>query len=146
MVVTNTEACMNETLHPELFWLVVTTLMTALIWVPYIINRIVENGLWPALRNPNPDTRPRAEWAYRTESAHRNAVENLVVFAPLAMAIHSTGAGTPLTATAAAIFFFARAAHLVIYFAGIPLLRTVAFFVGFLAQMILGLTLLGLLQ
>lgn len=135
---------MNEPLQPELFWLVITTILTALIWVPYIINRIAENGLWPALRNPNPDTRPRAEWAHRAESAHRNAVENLVIFAPLVLAVHATGVATPLTAGAAMIYFFARAAHLVIYILGIPLLRTIAFFIGFVAQMALGLTLLGL--
>jgi len=37
---------MNAALPPELFWLVATALMTALIWAPYIVNRIGENGLW----------------------------------------------------------------------------------------------------
>lgn len=136
---------MNNMLGPELFWLVATTLMTGLIWAPYIVNRIVEDGLLAAMGNPSPDARPKAEWAYRAECAHRNAVENLVVFAPLALAVHVTGASTALTATAAMVFFFARAAHLVIYVMGIPLLRTLSFAIGFLAQMALALTLLGLM-
>lgn len=136
---------MSDTLSSELFWLVATTLMTAIIWMPYIINRIVENGMWLALRNPNPDVRPRSEWAYRAQNAHHNAVENLAVFAPLALTVHVTGTSNEMTAMAAMIFFFSRAAHLVIYTAGIPLLRTVAFFVGFLAQMVLGFSLIGIL-
>lgn len=135
---------MTEPLQEEMFWLAATTLMTAVIWVPYIINRILENGLWTALKNPNPDTKPNAQWANRAESAHKNAVENLVVFAPLVLAIQFTGVATPVTATAAMVYFFARAAHLAIYVLGVPLLRTIAFFIGFLAQMVLGLTLLRL--
>ena len=133
---------MTATPSPELFWLVATILMTALVWVPYIVNRIAENSLWAALSNPNPDTRPRAAWAHRMESAHGNAVENLVISAPLVLAVHVTGAATALTATAAIVFFYARAAHLIIYVLGIPLLRTTAFFVGFLVQMVLGVSLL----
>ena len=128
-----------------MFWLVGTILMTALIWVPYVVNRIAENGLWAALSNPNPDTRPRAAWAHRMESAHGNAVENLVIFAPLVLAVQVTGAATALTAGAAMVFFYARAAHLVIYVLGVPLLRTLAFFAGFLAQMVLALALFGVL-
>lgn len=130
-------------LSPELFWLTVTALMTAVIWVPYILNRIMEVGLWGALRNPEPDAHARAAWAGRMQAAHTNAVENLVVFAPLAIAVHVTGMGTASTALAAAVYFFARLAHILIYAFGVPGLRTVAFFVGFLAQIVLGLTLLG---
>ncbi|MBL4888396.1 MAG: MAPEG family protein [Candidatus Lindowbacteria bacterium] len=136
---------MTTVLSSELYWLVLVTLMTALIWVPYIINRIVEEGLWTALKNPNPDTRPNAQWAFRAEAAHKNAVENLVVFAALVLALQMTEAATPMTAMAAMIFFYARAAHLVVYVLGIPLVRTIVFFIGFLAQMVMGLTVLGMM-
>ena len=29
----------------ELYWLTLTALMTALFWVPYVLNRMVMNGL-----------------------------------------------------------------------------------------------------
>ena len=48
--------------------------------------------------------------------AHANAVENLVIFAP--------------AATACALYFFSRLVHYVTYTAGIPGLRTLAFFGG----------------
>lgn len=130
-------------LSPELFWLTLTALMTAVIWIPYILNRIAEMGLWPALRNPEPDTHAKAAWANRMQAGHSNAVENLVVFAPLAVAVHVAGAGTATTAFAAATYFFARLAHIIVYTLGIPGLRTLAFFIGFLAQVAFAFTLIG---
>ena len=134
---------MNTQLPPELFYTTLTAAFTALIWVPIILNRLAETGVWPALRNPQPDVRPHADWAYRLANAHRNALENLVVFAPLAITVHLMGVGSAATALWSLAFFVARVAHALIYALGVPLLRTVAFFVGFLAQMVLALRILG---
>jgi uncharacterized MAPEG superfamily protein len=128
---------------PELFYTTLSALFTGLIWAPIIVNRLIEMGPWKALKNPEPDVRPHAEWAYRLANAHRNAIENLIVFAPLAIIVQALGLGTTLTAGAAAAFFYARVAHAVIYTAGIPLLRTIAFVIGFACQMIFGLRILG---
>lgn len=131
-------------LSPELLYTTLTVGFTGLIWVPIIINRLAEMGPWKALSNPEPDVRPHADWAYRMSHAHRNAIENLVVFAPLAIVVHMLGLGSPMTAAAAAIFFYARVAHAAIYTFGIPLFRTIAFFVGFICQMLLAAHILGL--
>lgn len=128
---------MIEKMTPELFWLVLTVFMTSLMWVPYIINRIVENGPRNALLDPQGRTETRVPWADRMMRAHRNAVENLVIFAPLVLVLHVAGISTYATATACAVYFLARAAHFVIYTLGIPVLRTLAFAVGFAAQMVL---------
>ncbi len=129
----------------ELVSVALTALFTGLLWVPIILNRLAEMGPWKALRNPEPDVRPKAQWAYRLASAHRNAIENLIVFAPLAISVHILGVANDLTTSAATIFVIARVAHAVIYTFGVPLLRTIAFFIGFIAQMIMGLRILGLL-
>ena len=136
---------MNPVLTPELYWLVLTTLMTGLFWIPYILQRILENGYWTALWEPQGLTHMDAPWAKRMMRAHQNAVENLVIFAPLVLALHATGASTSVTTTACFVYFVARAAHFVIYTFAIPLFRTVAFMVGFAAQMVLVLTLLGVI-
>ena len=133
---------MIEKITPELFWLVLTVLMTSLMWVPYILNRMKEHGVGPALWNPQPDTRPQAQWAERLMRAHANAVENLVVFAPLVLALHVTGVSTSATVAASMVYFFARLAHVLLYTFAVPLLRTVAFIVGFGCQLTLALTLL----
>ncbi|MGH1406949.1 MAG: MAPEG family protein [Rhodomicrobiaceae bacterium] len=130
---------------PELYWLTLTALMTSLLWLPYIINRLAEMGIGQAVFNPNSDPSPNALWAKRMMCAHENAVENLVVFAPLVIVLHVTGAATSLTATAAMVYFFARLAHFLVYTFGIPGLRTIAFAVGFFCQLIIGLTALNVL-
>jgi uncharacterized MAPEG superfamily protein len=132
-----------STPSPELYYTALAALFTGLMWMPIIVNRLAEMGPWKALKNPEPDVRPHADWAYRLANAHRNALENLAVFAPLAIGVHVLGLGNMLTAEAAAIFFFARTAHAIIYTLGIPLIRTIAFFIGFMCQMILGARILG---
>ncbi len=133
---------MNNTMTTELYWLVMTTVLTSVIFVPYILNRMKEHGIWPAVWNPQPDTRPKAQWAERMMRAHANAVENLVVFAPLVLALQVVGVSTPITASASMVYFFARLAHVALYTLAVPLLRTMAFLIGFACQMALALTLL----
>lgn len=133
---------MHTAMTTELYWLVTTTLMTALLWVPYILNRMREMGIWSALWNPHPDPRPKAQWAERLMRAHANAVENLVVFAPLVLALQVAGTSTAMTASACMVYFIARVAHVILYTFAVPLLRTVAFLIGFFCQMALALTLL----
>jgi len=131
-------------LSSELYSTTLVAVFTGVIWVPIIVNRLAEMGPWTALSNPQPDVRPHADWAYRLANAHRNAIENLVVFAPLAIIVHVLGLGTPLTAAASASFLGARIAHAIIYTFGIPLLRTIAFVIGFACQMILAARVLNL--
>lgn len=133
----------TQGLAPELFWLAASATLTGLFWVPYVINRMVEHGLWAALSNPSPDRGPRAPWAVRMMAAHTNAVENLVIFAPLTLAVVIASKTGPVTATAALVYFIARAAHVVIYTAGIPLLRTIAFTAGWCASMAMAAALFG---
>ena len=132
-------------LQPELYWLTLTCLMTGLLWVPYILQLIVQLGPVQAIWDPTGAHPHDADWALRAKRAHYNAVENLVVFAPLVLVVVLTGSGTALTATAAAAYFFLRLAHYLIHTAAVPVLRTVVFLGGWLCQMILGLTVLGLL-
>ena len=130
-------------LTPELSFTALTAALTGSLWIPIIVNRLREMGVWKALKNPEPDVRPHAQWAYRLANAHRNAIENLVVFAPLALGVHVLGLGSATTAAAASLFFWSRLAHVLIYTFGVPLLRTVAFLVGFGAQATMLLRIVG---
>ena len=79
--------------------------------------------------------KPLAAWALRMKAAHYNAVENLVVFAVLVLITSAVGATNNCTAAAAAVYFWARIAHFFAYTFRIPWVRTLAFVVGWLAQM-----------
>lgn len=127
----------------ELYWLTLTLITTALFWIPTIVNRIAETGVWATLMPPQ--LQPKAQWAERLKRAHANAVENLVIFAPLVLAIQIVGVNTAITTSACMIYFFARLVHVAAYIAAIPLVRTLAFTAGFFSQMALGLTLLGVI-
>ena len=126
-------------LTPELFWLTLTVILTGLLWVPYILNRVSVRGLSGAMANPSRDAKPHAGWANRLMFAHDNAVENLVVFAPLVIILNEIDYSTKWTIYACAVYFWARLAHLVVYTLGLPVFRTLAFTVGFLAQAVLAL-------
>lgn len=126
----------------EIFWLTLTIVMTALLWIPYILNRMVEHGVWPALYNPQPDTQPKAQWAERMMKAHGNAAENLVIFAPLVLVVEMLKLGTHFTSLVCATYFFARLAHFLLYSFRIPFFRTVAFLVGVFCQIAMGLVIL----
>jgi uncharacterized MAPEG superfamily protein len=135
---------MTATLAPDLYWLTLSAALTGLMWMPYVLNRMAEHGIWGALKNPEPDVAPRAPWAIRAQAAHVNAVENLVVFAALALAVVAAGRTSELTAQMAALYFAARVGHYAVYVAGIPVARTLCFTAGFIAQLVLALVLLGI--
>jgi len=128
----------------ELYWLTLTVLMTALFWVPYILDRLVVRGVWPALSDTQPeDGGPHSLWARRAIKAHENAVENLAIFVPAVLTAHALGISTPLTQGAAIVYFLARLVHFIVYAAGVPVARTLAFAVGWGAQIAIIASILG---
>ena len=129
----------------ELFWLTMTVILTGLLWVPYMIDRVKVRGLMKALDNPSPKDTPQSPWAQRLYFAHTNAVDNLVIFAPLVLILDSLGRQTQTTAIACAVYFWARLAHAIVYALGVPVLRTLAFLVAFFAQAALVLAVFRLL-
>ncbi|WP_072826664.1 MAPEG family protein [Bradyrhizobium erythrophlei] len=123
----------------ELFWLTLTVILTGFLWVPYTLNRIMVRGLVGSMANPSRNDKPHAEWATRLMFAHDNAVENLIVFAPLILILSELDYSTKWTVYAAAVYFWARVAHLIVYTLGLPVFRTLAFTIGFFAQVVLAL-------
>jgi uncharacterized MAPEG superfamily protein len=129
----------------ELYWLTLTVLMTALMWLPYIINRMLEQGISFAMWDPQGETKTAVIWAERMTRAHKNAVENLIIFAPLVLTLQLTDLSNELTALACIMYFFSRLTHYIVFSLGIPLLRIFAFMTSVVAQFILAFTLLGII-
>lgn len=118
----------------ELYWLTLTALMTALFWMPYVLNRIVVSGLAGALAGTSPSDASQSSWANRAIRAHTNAIENLAIFAPVVLTAHALNISNGATKAAVVVYFFARLVHYVVYTAAIPAARTLAFTAGWLAQ------------
>jgi uncharacterized MAPEG superfamily protein len=113
-----------------LFWVAV---LTGLLWVPYILDRLAVRGIADAVGYPD-NPKPQSPWAQRLMKAHVNAVENLVVFAALVLVAHAAGVSNPVTVAACMVYFWARVVHPIAYTFAVPWVRTLAFTVGFFAQ------------
>lgn len=128
----------------SLYWLTLTALMTALFWVPYVLDRIAVRGLVRTMGNPQDDDAPGHAWARRAASAHVNAVENLAVFGLLVLVANVVGKGNnEVIVMSAIVYFFARLVHYVVYTLGIPLLRTLSFATAWGATIVVALALIG---
>ena len=117
----------------ELLYLTMITALTAIMWVPYVLDRIAVWGISDAVGYPE-NPKPQSPWAQRMMKAHANAVENLVMFASLVLAAQMMGISNTVTAGACVVFFWARVVHLAAYAFAVPWVRTLAFSVGFFSQ------------
>jgi uncharacterized MAPEG superfamily protein len=129
-------------MNTELASLIQVSTFTGLLWMPYVLNRMIVRGI-PATVGYPIDPEPLARWAQRLRSAHANAVENLVVFAALVLAARAAGISTAVTAAAGPLYLWSRVAHAVTYTFRVPWLRTLAFLGSFAAQMMIAWELLS---
>ena len=120
----------------ELMSLTWVITLSAVMWVPYILNSIMVRGLKDAVGYPD-DPKPLAPWAERMKKAHYNAVENLVMFAALVLMLNALGISNATTVMACNIYFWSRLAHYLVYSAGIPWLRTLSFAVSWVCVLAL---------
>jgi uncharacterized MAPEG superfamily protein len=123
-------------MKPELMYLVWITIFTALIWIPYVLDRMAVWGLTDTVGYPE-NPKPQTPWARRMKTAHANAIENLVVFATLVLVANALGITNSATVLAASLYFWARVVHVLAYTMALPWVRTLAFAGGFVAQAIL---------
>ncbi|MGY8813119.1 MAG: MAPEG family protein [Gammaproteobacteria bacterium] len=121
-------------MNTELTYLAYVTILTSLLWIPYIINTVSVRGLKDAVGYTN-EQKPIAPWASRMKCAHYNAIENLVVFASLVLIANTMGISSNGIQAACVVYFWARVAHAISYTMAIPLARTLSFAAGFLSQM-----------
>jgi len=110
-------------MKPELsllVWSVVLTFAQMLIAVQGALNQV---GL--KMLAENREKLPEITgWAGRAGRAHRNMLENLVLFAALVLVAVAADKTNAMTLLGAQLFFWARLAYVGVYIAGIPWLRT----------------------
>lgn len=117
----------------DLSYLACTAMLTAALWIPYIIAQVMTNGLLAPENYVDPAPRPIPLWGKRADRAHLNAVESFAPFAALVIIAHVSGKANAMTAFWAMSYFWLRLAHAVVYLAAIPYVRTVVFTLGFVA-------------
>jgi uncharacterized MAPEG superfamily protein len=117
----------------DLQYLAFTAILTAALWIPYIICQVMTNGPLESSNYVDPAKRPVPLWGKRADRTYLNAVEAFAPFAALVLVAHVSGKADAMTAFWATCFFWLRLAHAVVYLLAVPYVRTVIFTLGFVA-------------
>ncbi len=129
-------------MNTQLLYLTYVTLLTAVIWIPYILNEIIVRGVVEAVGYPQ-NPRPLAAWATRMKAAHYNAIENLAVFATLVLVANALHLNSHAIEQSCVVYFWSRIVHVLAYTFAVPWVRTLAFVAGFMAQLCIAWHILG---
>ena len=109
-----------------LLWSVVLTFVQVLVATGAANLQV---GLAPLVGNRE-DMPELTGLAGRARRAHYNMLENLPLFIALVLIAQAAGKANATTLLGAELFFWGRLAHWLIYLAGIPWLRTLAWVVS----------------
>ena len=115
---------------PDLKFLAYTAILTATLWIPYIVAQVKTNGFLTPANYRDPTPRPVPLWGKRADRVYMNAVETFAPFAALVIVAQLAGKANAMTAFWAMSFFWLRAAHAVVYWFGFPYIRTLVFTLG----------------
>ena len=115
----------------DLSYLAWTAILTAALWIPYVVSQVVTNGFLQPPNYVDPTPRPVPLWGRRADRTYMNAVETFAPFAALILVAHVAGKANGMTAFWAASFFWLRVAHAIVYLLAIPYIRTLIFTLGF---------------
>lgn len=131
-------------MNTDMRLLVYTAFVCIVMWLPYMLAAIKAFGLKRmAGAYPTPSYASLPQWAQRLNRAHMNLVENIGPFAALVIVAQLTGAANEMTALGARLFFWARLVQIAGHTAGIPWVRTGAFAVGWIGNIIILVQILG---
>ncbi|HSR75614.1 MAG TPA: MAPEG family protein, partial [Xanthobacteraceae bacterium] len=92
----------------DLKYLAWTAMLTAALWIPYVVCQVMTNGFLTPPNYVDPAPRPIPLWGKRADRTHLNAVEVFAPFAALVIIAHLTGKANAMTAFWAACFFWLR--------------------------------------
>ena len=124
----------------ELWYLYLTSVLVAVLWIPQVVGQVLSKGfLTPDDYRKLRDIDTMPDWVRRANRAHVNLVEQFGAFAGLIVIAHLAKISTDLTVYAAAVFFWARIAHAIVFISGFAqfMARTVIFTVAWLALLVL---------
>lgn len=128
----------------ELTYLVATMMLTASMWIPFIVgvNSIPATG--PVDFTRPPDLQDLPAWVHRAHRAHLNLLETAMPFAALVLLAHVLEVSTGVTLWATVAFFWLRVIHAVGMVTGLAVfpLRPIIFSASWLCTIAIGVQLL----
>src|SRR3954471_22018456 len=85
----------------ELFYLLLTALLTGVLWIPVVIGYVKTRGPLTPESYEAPSTKTLPNWVNRANRAHVNAVENFAPFAAVVLTAQVVGVSTSTTVACA---------------------------------------------
>src|SRR5271154_4474783 len=95
----------------DLKYLAFTAMLTAALWIPYVVCQVMTNGFLAPENFVDPSPRPVPLWGKRADRAYLNAVETFAPFAAMIVLIHLAGKENTTTAFLAMSYFWLRVVH-----------------------------------
>lgn len=121
-------------LSTELEMLLFSTILYVIQILLPALEADLRNGVAWGLSNREDSPSGAAAWGERANRAARNMAENLLPFACLVLIAQTSGLSGEMSALGALVFFYSRAAHAILYVAGITVLRSLAYFGGLIGM------------
>jgi uncharacterized MAPEG superfamily protein len=97
----------------ELFWLLLTAILAASLWIPFIVGVNTTKGPHDEA-DPfviPPDPLKCDPWIARSYRAHQNLLEQFLPFAVIVLIGHAQGISNSITQTCVVVFFWLRVVH-----------------------------------
>jgi uncharacterized MAPEG superfamily protein len=123
-------------MKPELMWLLWAVALTVVQMLVAVSGATLQVGL-PMLAGNREGPPPFAGWVGRAMRAHRNMLENLVLFTALVLTAVVAGKTNEMTLLGAQLFVWARLVYAAVYLAGVPWVRTGAWFVSMIGLVLI---------
>jgi len=117
----------------DLMYLAYTAMLTAALWLPYVVCQVKTNGPLQPADYVDPTVRPMPHWGTRAHRAYLNSVEVFAPFAALVIVGHILGKGDAIAMWAMG-FFWLRVVHALVYWLALPYIRTIVFTLGFVCE------------
>lgn len=104
----------------ELYYLMLTTILVTLSWLPYVIGFMLFNppdAIKASFVEP-PDIKFFPPWIQRCYRSHQNLIEQFPPFAAAVLAAHVLHISSDITRFAATAYFFLRISHALVMISG----------------------------
>ena len=129
---------------PELTYLAYAVLLLFIVILVHAATGIRQNG-GIAMAGNRDNLPPPTVFNQRAKRLVENSKENTLLFAPLVLIAAAADISNSWTILGAQVFLYARIAHAIIYLAGWPIVRPLAWIVGVAGCALIFLAVLGIL-